>query len=70
MAEEPKPAKTDAEQCLLSLDPVMAAAIDAVRGDRTRPAMILALLAKSLKLKGYEPRRRGRPKGTTKPDAE
>ncbi len=58
--ETKKPA-TDAEMLLLSLDPIMAAALDAYRGTTSRPQAAMLLLAKSLKLKGYEPRKRGRP---------
>ncbi len=75
MAEKPKPSKpiTDAEQCLIWLDPVMAAAIDKARGvttkkpkgKKTRPRLILELLATGLKLEGYEPRKPGRPKAQT-----
>lgn len=59
------PSITDAEQCLVWLDPTIAAAIDAIRGDKTRPRQILELLGKALKLKGYAPRGRGRPVKST-----
>ncbi len=71
MATKPKPSKpiTDAEQCLVWLDPVMAAAIDKARGvtpkkpkgTKTRPRLILELVAQGLQLENYEPRKPGRP---------
>ncbi len=75
MAEKPKPSKpiTDAEQCLVWLDPVLAAALDKARGvtpkkpkgTKTRPRLILELVAKGLQLEGYEPRKPGRPASKT-----
>ena len=59
---ETRKTSTDAEMLLLSLDPVMAAALDAVRGEQTRTQAAMVLMAKALKLKGYAPRTRGRPK--------
>lgn len=80
MAKQPKPSKpiTDAEQCLIWLDPVIATAIDKARGvttkkpkgTKTRPRLILELVAKGLKIEGYEPRKPGRPRAEPKELAE
>ncbi len=56
MAPEPT---TDSARCHLWLDPVITAAIDAKRGEKTRPAFILETVAKALKVEGYKPRGRG-----------
>jgi len=54
--------KTDSERLHLWLDPVLATAMDAARGNQSRPAFAAAAIAEKCKLKGYKPRGRGRPK--------
>ena len=62
MAPEPT---TDSERLHLWLDPIIAQAMDAQRGDKSRPAFALEAIAEKCQLKNYKPRGRGQPKKAT-----
>ncbi len=51
---------TDAEACRVLLPPVVAKRIDEVRGDESRPAWILTVVAKELSIEDFTPRRKGK----------
>ncbi len=66
---ETRKPSTDAEMLLLSLPPVLAAAIDKARGvtakkpngKQSRTQFAITVLAAAVGIENYQPRKRGRP---------